>query len=171
MMAGIAVLDQILTCIALPADTFCGDLVVSGFVIFDPRLPFGCVRKRRIGVSTLELEPVFPILRMIRPLLHFDAPRLRRRIEEGFVAPLPREASGERLPWRDREGLASSERRAKSSPSCRLTRSPPACHPLRSSRHRARCSRERGPRLLAPRRRHPRSRTCSGASRHVHARP
>jgi hypothetical protein len=47
-----------------------------------PRLPFGRARQRRISVGTLEAEPVFPVLRLVRPLLHLDAPRERRGIEE-----------------------------------------------------------------------------------------
>ena len=57
-------------------------------MISDPGPPFRCARKRRIGVGALEPEPVFPNPCQIR---------VRRSLQQGFVAPLPYEAAGDKF--------------------------------------------------------------------------
>src|SRR5215510_8990163 len=62
-----------------------------------PHLLFGCARQRRVSTGALVFEPVLPVERMIRPLLHLDTPGGRFRIEKGGLTSRARKATGDSL--------------------------------------------------------------------------
>src|ERR1700738_2417272 len=59
----------------------------------NPRLPFGCVRERRIRSGALEAQPVFPSLCLIWPLLHLNTPEGGLRIKKRLLALIESEAA------------------------------------------------------------------------------